>query len=96
MNKRHRKILSDLALYCNHLGDSLDYTATHESKLRDRQQALMKVHHVLYGVLVDVSENECREEDMEKAEKCLNELLALTEKLYPDRNGNRNPRQLAG
>jgi hypothetical protein len=91
MKKKHREILSELCAICNQLGVKLDYTATHESKLRDRQQAHMLAHHVLFGVLVDHPENDQAEDDMNKAIESLNELKALQAKTYPDRNNYLNP-----
>lgn len=93
MLKYHRIILSELAAICNQLGAELDYTSTHESKLKDRQKAHMLVHHVLYGVLVDSPENDNRKDDLEKAYKSLDELKALTKKTYTDRNGFLKPEE---
>lgn len=91
MIKKHREILSELCSVCNSLGSKLDYTATHESKLRDRQRAHMLVHHVLFGVLVDHPENDNAEDDMKKAIDSLEELKRLQSKTYPDRNNYLNP-----
>lgn len=93
MNKYHRTILSELASICNQLGGSLDYTSTHESKLKDRQRAHMLVQHVVFGVLVDHPENENRKEDLSKAYESLEELKALAKKTYPDRNNYLNPEE---
>ena len=87
MNSWQRKILQELMDVCNQLGGSLDYTATHYNKLRDRQKALMECYHVVYGVLTDHSENECREEDRERAEKAILKMKELIEIVYPDRSG---------
>lgn len=94
MNKHHRRILSELAHICNQLGVTLDYTSTHESKLKDRQKAHMLVHHVLFGILADDPENDYRIEDMEKCHKSLEELKALINKTYPDRNGYLKPEEI--
>lgn len=94
MKSKHRKILSELSSICNSLGADLDYTATHESKLRDRQKAHMLVSHVLYGVLVDSPENDYAEDDMKKALESLDELKKLTIKTYTDRNGFLKPEEI--
>lgn len=93
MTKAHRRILSELQSICNSLGSTLDYTATHESKLKDRQRAHSLVADVLYGVLVDDPENDYREEDMQKAEKSLMELKQLQKKTYTDRQGYIKPEE---
>lgn len=93
MKVKHRKILSQLSSICNALGSDLDYTATHESKLRDRQKAHMLVSHVLYGVLVDHPENEHAEDDMKTAIESLEKLKELTKKTYTDRNGFLKPEE---
>ena len=94
MKKKHREILSELCAVCNAIGATLDYTATHESKLKDRQQAHMFVHHVLFGVLVDHPENENAEIDMQKAIESLEELKILQGKTYPDRNNYLQPLEI--
>lgn len=91
MKKKHREILSELCALCNTIGATLDYTATHENKLKDRQQAHMLVHHVLFGVLVDHPSNENAETDMQKAIESLDELKKLQVKTYPDRNNYLQP-----
>lgn len=73
----------------------MDYTSTHESKLKDRQQAHMLVHHVLFGVLVDCKENDQRGEDLDKAYESLEKLKQLVKKMYPDRNGYYKPEEQA-
>lgn len=72
---------------CGDLGGSLDYTATHYNKLRDRQKALGKVSIILYGVLLDHPDNEMREDDKQRAEEVLEEVRKLTKIVYPDRSG---------
>jgi hypothetical protein len=91
MKKKHREILSELCAICNQMGANLDYTATHESKLKDRQQAHMLVHHVLFGVLVDNPENDQAEDDMKKAIESIEGLKRLQAKTYPDRNNYLQP-----
>lgn len=87
MNKKHRKILAELQSVCNSLGSTLDYTATHVSKLKDRQRAHALVSDVLFGVLVDHPENDYKEDDMRKAEIALVELRKLERKTYTDSSG---------
>src|ERR1051326_4753081 len=87
MNAWQRKILQDLMGLCNEMGGSLDYTATHYNKLRDRQQALMKCYLVIYAVLTDHSENEHREDDRARAEQAISEMKEISKIIYPDRNG---------
>lgn len=86
-------MLSELSWICNQLGGELDYTSTHESKLKDRQRALMDVSKVLFGVLSDCKDNDHREHDLEVAYKCLEKLEALRQKTYPDRNGYSKPEE---
>lgn len=93
MKAKHRKILIHLMNACNRLGGSLDYTATHESKLKDRQRAHMQVYKVLYAILADHPENESVHQDFEAAEKAIEELQALCLKDYPDRNGRLTQQQ---
>ena len=95
MLKYHRKILSELQSLCNSLGATLDYTATHESKLKDRQRAHVLVSDVLYGVLVDHPDNDHRSEDLDKAYKALEKLKDLTKKTYTDRQGYLKPEEEA-
>lgn len=90
MKKKHRELLSELSGICNELGGVLDYTATHESKLRDRQRAHMHVYHVLYGILTDHPDNDNAEDDMKQSLEHLEKLKALTKRLYPDRKGYDN------
>lgn len=87
MNNWQRNILRELMGLCNQLGGSLDYTATHYNKLRDRQKGLMDCYHVVYGVLTDHPENEFREDDRKIAEKAIQQLRDLTMISYPDRSG---------
>jgi hypothetical protein len=93
MIKKHREILSQLMSACNSLGGSLDRTATHESKLWDRQRAHMLVSNVLFGVLTDHPDNDCRFDDMRKAIDSLNELNSLVTKTYTDRIGFIKPEE---
>jgi hypothetical protein len=93
MLKYHRTMLSELSWICNQLGAELDYTSTHESKLQERQRALMDVSKVLYGVLADCKDNEHRDRDLEVAYECIEKLEALRVKTYPDRNGYLKPEE---
>lgn len=88
MKKKHRNLLRDLMDYCNTLGGDLDLTATHQSKYMDRQRANMLSYRVLYAVLADHPENDNNEINFEDAAGALEKMKALTEKKYPDRNGN--------
>lgn len=72
---------------CNELGGSLDGTSTNEAKYRDRQKGLMKAYLVLYAVLADHPENECRQDDFERVWAAIEHLKELKAKNYPDRNG---------
>jgi hypothetical protein len=87
MNKRQRKMLRDLMGLCNELGGSLDYTATHYNKLRDRQKALMDCSLVIYAVLTDNPNNEFSADDYENAKQSLEKIRMLTKIIYPDRKG---------
>jgi len=87
MTKKQRAMLIDLLGFCNVLGGCLDRTSTHESKLWDRQEALMDVYKVLYGVLTQHKENDYADEDWDEAEKSLENIKQLTKKVYPDRIG---------
>jgi hypothetical protein len=87
MNAWQRKTLQELMTLCNELGGSLDYTATHYNKLRDRQQGLMKCWQVIYSVLTDHSENDDREDDRQRAEEAIEKLRELAKIEYPDRSG---------
>lgn len=93
MKVKHRLILSELQSICNSLGSLLDYTATHESKLKDRQRAYSLVSDVLFGVLVDHPDNEYKEEDMSKGMKALADLRVLVSKTYTDRHGYIKPEE---
>ena len=95
MLKYHRKILAELQSLCNSLGATLDYTATHESKLKDRQKAHSLVSDVLFGVLVDHPDNDHRSEDLDKAYNALEKLKELTKKTYTDRQGYLKPEEQA-
>ena len=88
MKKSHRKILSDLQIMCNQMGSTLDYTSTNESKLRDRQQSLMKISHILFGILVDHPENENNDYDQQLLKESMEHMRMLAKKEYPDRQGN--------
>lgn len=72
---------------CNKLGSRLDLTAVCTLKLYDRQQALMLVSNVLYGILSQHEDNECSYEDMNKALLSLKKLESLVDKEYPDKMG---------
>ena len=87
MTQKQRQILRELMLVCDHLGHSLDGTATTVSKYIDRQRAHRLVSDVIYGMFGDSKENDNREEDVESAEECLKKLQELANKQYPDRNG---------
>lgn len=80
-------MLQELMQITGDLGGSLDYTATHYNKLRDRQLALGKVAKVVYGVLLDHANNEEREDDKRFAEEKLEEIKNLLKIVYPDRSG---------
>lgn len=88
MNKRQRNILQRLMQLANDLGGVLDGTSTHESKYKDRQQALSKVYRIVYAVLADHPENDHREHDYELAEEAIKHLEELKAKVYPDKKGN--------
>ena len=77
MNKWQRRILNELMELCNELGGTLDYTATHYNKLRDRQKGLMKCYNVIYGVLVDNPMSDTQEDDRKAAEDAIAELKKL-------------------
>ncbi len=87
MKGSHRKVLQELMDICAYLGNQLDYTATHDSKLKDRQQAHKYVYRILYSLLTDSPKNEYRHEDWENLEAALKALRELKHKNYPDRNG---------
>lgn len=87
MTTKERKLLQRLMIVCNKLGCSVDLTAVNTFKLYDRQRAHELVSNVLYGILVQHSENEYAEEDMNKALYSLEKLESLVDKEYPDKNG---------
>ena len=88
MKKKQRKMLAQLCELCNQLGSDLDGTATNNKKYIERQKAHMLVYKVIYGVLVDETENPNRNYDINIAMGALTDLEVLTKKVYPDRNGN--------
>lgn len=87
MKAKHRKVLQELMDLCAYLGNTLDYTATHISKLKDRQIAHKYIFKVLYGLLTDSPDNEYKNDDWESLEGALKDLRELKDKIYPDSSG---------
>jgi len=87
MNKKQREQLSKLMTICNDLGHTLDYTATNQKKLIERQQSIGLIGRFIFHFFGDHKNNDYREYDLEQAEILLEELDELTKKDYGDRYG---------
>lgn len=93
MKSWERRLLNRLMVVCNDLGGAVDRTAVSEQKLYERQQALMKISNVIYGILAQNPNNPFKEKDYNKALEDIMELESLVDKVYPDRNGYLRPEE---
>lgn len=88
MTKENRSMLQRLMDACNKMGSQLDYTATTNAKLVDRQRCHGKVSNAIYHILCDHPNNEDRDLDRKEAEDYIKEVEAIASKQYTDRNGH--------
>lgn len=87
MTKWQREMFRRLMRATNDLGGMLDYTATNQRKLIDRQKAHGAVSTAIYHIFGDYKENDYRKDDMKNAEKLIIELEELSKVEYGDRYG---------